>query len=207
MNSLIKKSRFYSALIIFLFFIHSLGICQSKWELRKNENGIKVYTRSVPGIDIQEFKAISDVNVDNIHQIVDKLIDIATYPSWMSNCSSATLIQKNGKIPEIVHMTTDIPWPLNDRDIVFDYNVVTYNDSLFTVKLSPSKKTVPLVDEVIRITNAKGGWKLIKKDTGTVTVIYQFYGEPGGYIPSWVVNMFIVDGPFTTLTNLKEMFD
>ena len=59
--------------------------------------------------------------------------------------------------------------------------------------------------DVVRIRNAEGKWIFEDLKNGHIRVTYQFYGDPEGNIPSWIINLFIVDGPYDTLINLRSM--
>jgi hypothetical protein len=62
-----------------------------------------------------------------------------------------------------------------------------------------------LSDDYLRIEISQGSWIFKKIDDNRVEVIHQFMSDPGGNIPKWIVNMFIVSGPYKTLENLKEI--
>ncbi|MNO08734.1 hypothetical protein D3C81_2315520 [compost metagenome] len=49
-----------------------------------------------------------------------------------------------------------------------------------------------------------GLWKLVPKGAGEVEVTYQVHTEPGGSVPSWLANSFVVDAPFNTLKAMRE---
>ena len=42
-------------------------------------------------------------------------------------------------------------------------------------------------------------------DNGQVQVIYQVHNEPGGKIPSWLVNSIVITQPYNTLKNMKKL--
>ena len=39
---------------------------------------------------------------------------------------------------------------------------------------------------------------------GQVEVVYEAHADPGGGLPSWLVNSFVVDAPLNTLRGLRE---
>jgi len=61
---------------------------------------------------------------------------------------------------------------------------------------------------LIRVPRLEGFWKLQPQHSDTsqpsVKVTLQISTEPGGDIPSWLVNAMVVDMPFNSLKNLKE---
>jgi hypothetical protein len=54
---------------------------------------------------------------------------------------------------------------------------------------------------------ANGSWEFVKLSNGEIKVTYQFLADPGFNAPNWIIYLFIVDGPFKTLTNLKKSFE
>ncbi len=56
----------------------------------------------------------------------------------------------------------------------------------------------------MRVTQVDGFWKFTPKGAGQIEVTYQVHTEPGGDVPSWLANKFVVDAPFNTLKALKE---
>lgn len=58
--------------------------------------------------------------------------------------------------------------------------------------------------DFLRIRKSSGFWELEEDDNKNVKVIYQFQGEPGGEIPAWPANSFIVRQTFETHKKLKN---
>ena len=43
------------------------------------------------------------------------------------------------------------------------------------------------------------------KGDNLTEVTYQVHTEPGGSVPSWLANSFVVDAPFNTLSGLRTL--
>ena len=65
---------------------------------------------------------------------------------------------------------------------------------------------IPEMIDIVRIRKAKGKWIFKKNDRKMVDITYQFYGDPEGNIPTAIINLFIVNGPYKTLLNIKNLF-
>jgi hypothetical protein len=104
----------------------------------------------------------------------------------------------------IEYMTTAVPWPLDDRDVVLEFAVIRKTDDYFEANLISVPQAIPEKENYVRIEVSEGNWIFRKEDDHRVRVIHQFLSDPGGGIPRWIVNLFIVSGPFKTLLNLKE---
>ncbi|MCH7534986.1 MAG: hypothetical protein IH948_04465, partial [Bacteroidetes bacterium] len=78
-----------------------------------------------------------------------------------------------------------------------------YNGTIMYSFMS-SPDFIKETEDFVRIRDARGKWQFIQKDGEKIEVIFQFYGDPAGSLPIWLINMFIVDGPYNTLVNLRE---
>jgi len=56
----------------------------------------------------------------------------------------------------------------------------------------------------VRMTYLKGFYEFTPKPNGYVHITYQVHSDPGGYVPSYIVNAFVYDAPYYTLLNLKN---
>ena len=175
----------------------------NKWKLRKDKNGIKVYTRTLSDSGIVECKVETTAKTE-----MDKLIrlinDVENYPAWMSNCESASIFKKINDSLRIDYQKTAVPWPMKDRDIVLEFRTVSSNDAYYEAKINAITELIPEKENTVRITEAKGSWVFNKIDKNTIEITYQYYGDPGRNVPSWIIKMFIVSGPYETLLNLKK---
>ena len=58
---------------------------------------------------------------------------------------------------------------------------------------------------LVRISRGSGFWLVKEIIPGQLELIFQMQVDPGGNIPAWLANMFVVDTPLHTLTELKRM--
>jgi ribosome-associated toxin RatA of RatAB toxin-antitoxin module len=181
----------------------SLNKNPEEWELRKNKNGIQVFTRNHPDSEIKEFRAVTLIEAE-ITKLVGIINDVEKYPLWMANCQSAVIHEVINDSTRIDYMVTAVPWPLSDRDVVFEVTVIRNADHHFEVMLTSLPDAVPLKENLIRIRNSQGRWIFRETEENRIEVIHQFFGDPEGKVPNWIVNLFIVSGPYKTLSNLKN---
>jgi hypothetical protein len=59
--------------------------------------------------------------------------------------------------------------------------------------------------QVRRISRGQGFWEVVETSDGKLEITFQMQVDPGGSIPSWLANMFVVDTPFNTLNELKRL--
>ena len=39
---------------------------------------------------------------------------------------------------------------------------------------------------------------------GRIRVVYELHAEPGGQVPAWLANSFVIDAPYNTLLLLRR---
>ena len=89
------------------------------------------------------------------------------------------------------------------RDSVLHITTVQGADGSLTRQLEGAPKYIPEKQGFVRVAEVQGYWKLVPKGPNSTEVTYQVHTEPGGSVPSWLANKFVVDAPFNTLKALK----
>ena len=144
----------------------------SNWKLRKEKDGIKVFTRNNGNSAIKEFKAITSINAD-ISQLVKIINDVEKYPDWLTNCESSRTYKKINETTRIDYMKTSVPWPLDDRDAVFEFIVTKNTEEYFEATMVSVPGAIPEKEDIVRIKKAKGKWIFKKSDKEMVEIIQQ----------------------------------
>ena len=196
----------FKAFLVFLpLLIAGASVeAQDDWELAKDKDGIQVYTRTPGGSDVKEFKARTTVNA-NVGVLEEIMFDVDAYTTWQSNTSESRKIEVVSKLEEYLYIVTDVPWPIKDRDLVLHSLKQISPDGKVTITLLSAPDKLAKTTRAIRMEEAAGSWAFTPLSDTETEVFYTFFGDPSGSIPNWIINMFIVDGPFKTLTNLRKI--
>ena len=191
-------------LILYLSFfsLDSHNSSHIDWKLKKEENDIKVFIRKNE-INNVEYLAETRIN-GNIDSILEIIMDYDNSHKWMYKLENSKILEKKYDSLFYVYFTMEMGWPLKKRDLVSDVKVEKNNDFIL-VSLTSSPKYIPLDNNYIRISDSKSVWKLSKVNDLETKVSLQSYAVIEG-LPSFVVELFIVDGPIYSLTNLKNKF-
>jgi len=194
---------FHSTFLASIFIIPLTLFAQEEdWELKKEDDGIKVYTRAVEGTNIKEFKASTIINASS-ESLYEIILDVENYPKWIEDVEYAEkLYHKENQIG--MYYQLSLPWPMKDRDLAIVSNINRNTDNSILFELEGKSELMADDDEFIRISNINGEWSIEPIDSNRSEVHYRFLADPEGFLPAWVVNIFIVDGPFKTMQNLEE---
>lgn len=174
------------------------------WELVKSQDGIKVYTRLSEGSDVKEYRAVTTVSCEM--KTLESLIEnVEDYPNWQENIATSSLLKRVNPNEKYVRYTTDLAWPISDRDAVV-HSIKSVNRKgqiVFNMRGAPNY--VKSTNSYIRVKNIIGKWQFTPRLNGKIEVLQQFKGDPGGNLPGWLINMLIVSGPFKTFSNIRDM--
>lgn len=189
-------------LLILLFITPFLN---SDWNLKKEKDGIKIYIRSIEGSSFDEFKGITTIEKSSLTEVLKVILDVENYENLFPDCMNPKILKQDGNYYDIHYIQTKGPFPVKDRDSVFEQKTqIGSNGKNAKVTLRPLPDFIPEVEDMIRIREGSGFWELEEDYSNNVKVIYQFHGEPGGEIPAWLANSFVVSHPFETLKNLRN---
>jgi len=192
-------------ILILIFTILFGGLsAQTNWKIKKDKDGIKVFTRKPNNSDFFEFRATAIISA-NLSEILEILQDAANYSSWIEQITYSKIVSSSYN-NFVVYYQIDLPIGMKDRDIVFNNEIIQMNNDKIKVVLSSIYSQYPEDADFVRIKEGYGYWMLMPNTDNSTTVIYQCYTDPMGNFPAWLVNLFIVDGPYKTLKNLQNMF-
>ena len=187
-------------LYIHLFSFENYNLSSTDWELKKEENNIKVYLRKNE-INNVEYLAETKINGD-INSILNIILDYDNSHKWMYKLEESRIVEKNYDSLFYVYFTMEMGWPLKKRDLVSDVKI-NKEDDYVSISLSSVPNFIPEDDDYIRISDSKSVWTLSKINESETKVTLQSYAVIEG-LPSFVVELFIVEGPIFSLSNLKD---
>lgn len=191
-------------LILYLNIISFDGITDNinDWILKKNENNIKVYLRKNEK-NTSEYLAETVIGSD-IESILKFILDFDNSYKWMYRLEESKILEKSNDTLFYVYFKMEMGWPLKKRDLVSDVKILR-EDNIVTVDLTSTPGYIPLDKNLIRIIDSKSTWTLSNIDSNKTKVTLQSYAEIDN-IPSFVIDMFILDGPLHSMKNLKKIF-
>ncbi len=176
----------------------------SAWALQRNEKGLKIYTRTIPGSPLKEVKALMQVN-SSLSSVVGVIRDFDSYKLWVYKCLEAKLLKNTGDSDFYYYHVTDSPWPMEDRDAISRV-LITQNKKTLELRIYSNgiPDYLPEKAGYFRLPKSSTLWVLTPVGPNLIEVEYVLGFDPGGDAPSWLVNMFITDGPFESLLLLKQ---
>ncbi len=189
-------------LLCFTFIIST--IYAQEWELKKDEQGIKAFTRDYPSLKFNEYLVTTTINAE-LKSVIAAFTDFSKYDLIYPETKNFKVLKEADNVL-ISYLRIKTPFPAKDRDGIFK-NVFTFDKANNKIHVDVSCITDEYETEkgLVRIPFCKGSWDFVEVSPGKVDVRHQFITDPGGFAPAFIVNAKTVNNPFMTLQVLREL--
>lgn len=185
---------------VFLIPLHSYS--QNSWEIDKNKEGIKVYTRIEDHSEFKSFKAVMMVAAST-DELLKILKNADGFTSWYGFTKTSKLLKQERGV-QYNYVETIFPWPYSNRDMVYRMSIDTSIPRAIKITLKGIPDYIQDKKGIVRMEKAEG-YILLKPMEDKTEVIYVFHSEPGDNVPSWLANNSMAELPFKTLSGLRKI--
>ena len=194
-------------LIIQMFFLQIMlpsFLEAQQWNLIKEKNGIKIYTRKEDGKSLKSYKGVADIKAP-AEKVFSLIEDVNNTDWWDKNITKIKILlyEKNKRAQ--YYVVYDLPWPVTDRDLCVDVTVtIDLTTGVREITAIPLPDVIPECQDKIRIKEYKQTWTVQPAGKDLTHVILEGYVDPAGSIPDWVSNMLIVDSPLQVINSIRQ---
>lgn len=195
-------SNFNVVLVILALLLSSQSYAVGEWRLDKKEDGIAVLSREFPGSKVREIKAVTRVN-SSVDALVAVINDVPNSIRLSSVVTEASIVSRVNDWNYTVYNRMSMPWPVQDRDVLSCREFNRNNDTLVVTITDVACTGMPSKKNVIRMQRFRQQWQFSPLPEGEVEIELVAHSEPGGPIPSWMVNSMSTDVPYEMLGNLR----
>ena len=198
------KSLFGLMLFSFLLTTTFAVKAQSDWTLKKEKDGIRIYTRKSASSAFDELK-VETLLPGKMSTLAAVLLDIPDHINWVYNAKSASVIKKINESELIFYTQINAPFPATDRDLVVHLKIKQDPGTrLMTVTAKNVSGYVAPKPKVVRVALSDEVWSVTPIAHEMLKVEYYLRIDPGGSSPAWLLNLFLEKGPMESFTNLKD---
>jgi hypothetical protein len=195
----------FSKYILLIFLLScSNAFSQGNWVLKKEKDGIKVYSRRSQYSKFNEVKAEFAIKTST-SKFIAVISDIDKYPLWVYGTKTALFCKRLNDEDVIYYSEINVPWPISNRD--FYSKLKIHQDAVeksITIVSNGVPDFKPPKHGIVRIPRSSSKWTVTPVDNSTLNVIYIVSIDPGGKLPAWIANMFSTKGPVESFINLRE---
>lgn len=177
------------------------------WELVNQRDDIKVYVRHGQLSKLKTFKGVVRMKIADEYALATLLNDYDNYPLWLRRFDGAREVRRNSPLHRFMHLTTDLPWPVADRDMGVELNVrqsITPREETIVIDIRSKDDLLPPQKGYVRVKQINGTLSFRRLENNEFEVTFEALFDPAGRIPLWMVNIMAADIPYSTLSQLRR---
>lgn len=178
-------------------------LAENEWKLSLEKDDILIFTREVEFSKFDEFLAETKMTgtIEDFKRIIT---DIEHYSDWVPDCNSIEILETPNPNNITYHMKLKVPFPFAKRDIVQQI-ILNESENTLEVLIHNHPNKVKKDKKYVRMQKAYGKWTIHEISKREISVTFQYFADPGGDIPAWLVNSFIVKNPHESLVNMRRL--
>jgi hypothetical protein len=200
-----KTSVIRTLFSIFCVAAVSFAFSQTDWKLTKNKEGIRVYQRDMNNSDFKSIKVECTLQ-GNFDKLISIISNVNGYKDWVYNNKAASLLKRVSAYEFYYYTEAYLPWPLDNRDAAMHTTIIKDSVNRF---LKINSVAVPNFiaqkSGKVRIRKSTINWYVTRASSNAIQIVYTFETDPGGNVPSWLVNSFADKGPYESFKKLAEL--
>lgn len=190
-----------------LFLLAHLASAQPQWELKKEKNGISVYSLKTDTGAFNSIK-VEALLPGNVDDLVSLLLDVEHHHEWAYGTRSASTLKRISPHEIIFYKEINSPGPVSDRDLIARMKINHHPSTKVTrVESFSVPDFIPRKKEFVRIPKSNEVWEIVAVAPRHVKIKYYLEVDPGGALPPFLVNLFVSKGPYETFDNLRRILE
>jgi hypothetical protein len=194
-----------SLLFIVLCSATLSGRCQANWQLAKEQDGIKVFLKNAEGSGIKMLRVECELAARQ-EAVLALLLDIPASEKWIPQTKTWRYLRRPSLTECYYYSELSIPWPVSNRDYVVHLKAWQHPvTKVITVDADVIDGEVPEIEGIVRVHVSTVKWILYSTQTGHTKLVYQLFTDPGGNLPSWVVNYFAKQAAIDIVKKMREL--
>ncbi len=179
---------------------------EEKWQHIYESDGIDICKRVAEGSKFFEFKAEGNLR-GMMSEYVSAILDTDEHPDWAPRCLEARNVEKINDQEFVIYAVYAGVWPTADRDYSARISITSEPD-IPTVRVDIERVELPgtlsIATDRVHIPHMKSCWIFEQINQDLTRVELRAHVDPGGWIPSWLVNWGYRTIPFQFLKNLES---
>jgi hypothetical protein len=189
--------------LAFLVGFSSIADAQADCKLRKDVDGIKVYTCNTDTSKFKSIKVECELSC-SLGKLEACLLDFENYVHWQFNTTESKALKKISSSEFIYYAKIEAPWPVSDRDMVVRLRSHR-SDGKLTIFSSNESGVLPEKRDLVRVPASRSQWVITEKGKDHLEVRYAIQIDPGGNVPAWLVNWVCANAPLQSFQALKKL--
>ena len=179
---------------------------ESGWELKREDNGITVYSRNLDNSPFDEFKATTVVYNIPIDSVYALLCNDQRMAANDPNVRTTEVLQQVSPKEYYLRMVMHMPFFLKDRDVIYRVNQRTTSKG-YIIEGQSIPDFIPAKEGIVRMGAGRTLTYLTQREDGGVEIIISGKIDLAGDAPERVVNKGVVDSTYDRLSYIRSQIN
>jgi ribosome-associated toxin RatA of RatAB toxin-antitoxin module len=167
----------------------SPGAADPEWRLVREEQGVRIFTRAIAGVEIHQLRAETRIRATLV-RLMEVYLDVERHMRWYPGCIAARVVRRDAAGGLLLYHRIDNPWPVKDRDYALAIDTGAAEEPGGKVaRYRDVPGAVPETRDCVRMRKLRGSWKFVPEPDGFTAVTYVFDFDPGPGAPATFINM------------------
>ncbi|CAN5524686.1 START domain-containing protein [soil metagenome] len=181
------------------------GQCQANWQLAKEQEGIRVFLKNAEGSGIKMMRVECEVAAKQ-EAVLALLLDIPASEKWIPQTKTWYYLRRPSVTECYYYSELRLPWPVSNRDYVVHLKAWQQPATkVVTVDANVLAGEVPEKEGIVRVQVSTVKWVLYPTQNGHTRLFYQLFTDPGGSLPTSIVNYFAKQAAFDIVKKMREL--
>jgi len=203
-EKMMKKTFRLISLFSVIFMIIVPVMAGDGWELVKEKNNVKVYSRPYKGSKYKELKAIGIADVA-FEVGVEIIKDYNRYHEWYGMCEALELVKKFDDKNYNMYFILDMPFPVTNRDVVVKVKTDwDYKKGKAVVSLESIDDNYKKEEGLVRMPKIQAKFTMTRLGPKKSELVYQLHADLGGSLSPWAANVGAKKHPYETEVGVQE---
>jgi hypothetical protein len=179
-----------------------------EWRLRKDEDGVQVYTRWIDASGTRKARQmrIEMTTEGNPEDVIAVIRSDRDASKWVYRAKQYYIFDIEDDQTWHTYTEMGVPWPFNNRDLVLKNQLEWSTDrSLAQIKLVGVPKHMPEVNSIQRIQHFDGLWHIERIAPDRVRVRYEIFTKSEPVLPRWIIDPIVEQGFWDTLRGMRAL--
>ncbi|XP_074552745.1 phosphatidylcholine transfer protein [Halichoeres trimaculatus] len=176
------------------------------WELFTETMGVKIYRLYDKETGLYEYKVFGELSTCSPELCADVYMDLKYRKIWDGYVKELNEEDFNGQTA--IYWEVSYPFPLSNRDYVYvrERRDLDVDGRKIWVILARSSPDTPCAEKkgILRVKDYKQSVALESDGACGTKVFLNYFDNPGGMIPTWLVNWAAKTGVPAFLTNMQK---
>ncbi len=195
--------KFKVSIFFFIFFFVFMRVATSQpWDLKKETKDAKAYTATRENSPVKSFKVIATID-SPMDCVFLTATDYDQYTKMIKELSEFEILTKNDT-SIVAYSSIEMPWPFYTRALIAMIKTDKTENSITVTSSATDNATIKQRNHIVRISDYYERYLIEKINDRQTKLTITGYVDIGGSVPSWIQNMFIVDGPLDFVDVIRK---